>query len=773
MDLTKFIEPTILDNTDNNGDYGNMAFQTKDLVFLESGKEVEKFSNYERVTYPTDYAVMNKAMMNIKKIGERNKKSCAVRLRSRGGDVDTKAIDLWGDVCSSIVYSLCGGVCPTLHLNLSAIISTLKADSGAFIFSEIKDLYEYHTMEFGEYPKTYVGDKLNAKLERLYSSKKLSTTGKTYTGVFSAGIPSYNKEYIIGSYKFVRIESGKWDDDSEMSDGTMLPKDGTPLWVEVKPIVWKIKNWEDLPKEINPEGRGTAKYIEIKTEEAIISGIPFYPTSIDTNCSMWQNSTIRGYLNGINVNNIKRNGNIEFTAPNGGNFSNKNNFLSEAFNIDLNKTLKATDEKVLESEESIKEINDVMPKKSRLDKLNPDTTPTENRRKMTDTEIIKSWIDAGQSVLLRGPSGIGKTERIKKLYPNLIYLKLTNNMFPEKVVGSMNLQTGQSIPPAFAKQALLACANDDEKKLVQENIQNIYDIADTIYERSKNSKEKVIIMLDELLNVKPAVQSLVYTLVLNKLVETGKGLKLPANTVIVATGNQKKYSNVAEDLAEPLEKRFDHILDMEPKVGEWIYEYAIPNKIHPSVIGYIFSKYQENYKSEEIKDIGYFYEEPEVGEENLDKNGCRGRTNDPRGWVSISNTLYAFEEDLQKGKFIGKNVENLLEVTIGSKLREEWAGEFFDFYNNPTLTVEDVISKKYTQADFPGDINEKFACIASLLNANMEQVGICREFIRKHCDPEYLSLYDIYWAGNDENRMEKLTELQEMSTINDGGELEL
>ncbi len=25
---------------------------------------------------------------------------------------------------------------------------------------------------------------------------------------------------------------------------------------------------------------------------------------------------------------------------------------------------------------------------------------------MTDTEMIKSWIDAGQSVLLRGPSGI-------------------------------------------------------------------------------------------------------------------------------------------------------------------------------------------------------------------------------------------------------------------------------------------------------------------------------------------------------------------------------
>ena len=112
---------------------------------------------------------------------------------------------------------------------------------------------------------------------------------------------------------------------------------------------------------------------------------------------------------------------------------------------------------------------------------------------------------------------------------------------------------------------------------------------------------------------------------------------------------------------------------MQPKVGEWINEYAIPNKIHPSVIGYILSKYIQSGKSEHISDMGYFYEEPEVGEKRLDQNGCKGRTNDPRGWTSISNTLYAFEEDLRKGKFIGKDVEHMLEVSINSKLREEWA----------------------------------------------------------------------------------------------------
>ena len=276
----------------------------------------------------------------------------------------------------------------------------------------------------------------------------------------------------------------------------------------------------------------------------------------------------------------------------------------------------------------------------------------------------------------------------------------------------------------------------------------------------------IVKLLVELLNVKPAVQSLVYTLVLSKLVETGKGLKLPSNTVIVATGNQKKYSSVAVDLVEPLEKRFDHILDMNPKVGEWINEYAIPNKVHPSVIGYILSKYIQTGRSEEISDMGYFYEEPEVGEKNLDRNGCRGRTNDPRGWVSVSDSLYSFEEDLKKGKYIGKDVEYTLEQNLTSKLREEWAREFIDFYNIPTLTVEEVVTGSYSQADLPFDINDRFAYVTALLVADENQVGKCREFIREYCDPEYLQLYDICWAGNDEKRMLKITELQEMEMIN-------
>ena len=72
-------------------------------------------------------------------------------------------------------------------------------------------------------------------------------------------------------------------------------------------------------------------------------------------------------------------------------------------------------------EEQTEETKEFKPRKSRLQKLNPDKTKADDRSRMTDTEIIQNWIEAGESVLLRGPSGIGKTERIKTLYPCLLY----------------------------------------------------------------------------------------------------------------------------------------------------------------------------------------------------------------------------------------------------------------------------------------------------------------------------------------------------------------
>ena len=586
-------------------------------------------------------------------------------------------------------------------------------------------------VEYGYYPQKAVPKDMQEKLERAYKSGKMSKTRNSYTtdsrrfnDFGKKFLEKQHEEYKYNGKRYVRVEANS---DSvkitfTLSNGEQY-KDGDNVWVEVSPVKWLVDEKAKI----------------MLTENLIFSGVQFNHTK-DYHTKDFDRTDIK-------------------------------TFMDKHLSRDLLQT-----RRTITLEEQSKQTEKFKPKKSRLQKLNPDKTKEAERSRMTDAEIIQNWIEAGESVLLRGPSGIGKTEIIKTLYPDLIYMKLTNNMFPEKVVGSVNLQTGQSIPPDFAKTVIMQEATEEERKQIADNIQSIYDIADIVYERSKESDKKIVIMLDELLNVKPVVQSLVYTLVLNRIVEIGKGLKLPDNVVVVATGNQKKYSSVAEDLVEPLEKRFDHILDMEPKVGEWITEYAIPQKIHPAVIGYMLSKYNNSGKSEDMQDIGYFYEEPEVGEKHLDKYGQRGRTNDPRGWTSISNTLYNFERNLEQGKYEGKDVEDIIQRSISSKLRMEWASEFFDFYNLPTLTPEEVVAgigKGYTQEDLPIDISERVAYMTALITADESQVEACREFIRKYCDPEYLSIYDIYWAGKDERKQERISELQEMElTLHNSKEAE-
>ncbi len=681
----------------------NITFLTEEQVFGDD--QLDIFKKYGTACAITDFALLLGGRSNLHYPTKEGDSSSWWWTRTRyisfNKYADVVTVGIGGKKSSNYASDTEGGARPALpYSSISSMTS-----------NKLGKIFGITEVEYGEYPQTIVDESFSRELEDNFKQRTgIRETGKTYTTSFENSDNGFklitHAEFEYKGRKYIRFVGDKKGEYRHLSDGRTTAS-GEIYWVAVEPIKWLVDERADiaLSKKILFSG------FQLKKGED-------YDGDFDK-------TDIKQFIDNYFSNDIMTTPTIAYS-------------LSEL------------EEKGFIVEE----------KKSRLQKLNPDTTNPLDRRRMTDTEIIHAWIEAGQSVLLRGPSGIGKTERIKKLYPNLVYIKLTNNMFPEKVVGSINLQTGQIIPPDFAKQALLACATDEEKRLISENVQNLYDLSDEIYEQSKKSDEKIVIMLDELLNVKPEIQSFVYN-----LVETGKGLKLPANTVIVATGGQKKYSSNAEDLAEPLEKNFDHILDMQPKVGEWINEYAIPNKVHPSVIGYILSKYIQSGRNESISDMGYFYEQPEIGEERLDQNGCKGRTNDPRRWVSISNTLYAFEEDLSKGKFVGKDVEDLLYISISSKLREEWANEFFNFYNIPSISVEAVVTDSFSQADLPRDMNETFACVTSLLLADENQVEKCRNFIRENFDPEYLELYDNCWAGNDESKIMKMTELQEKAMI--------
>lgn len=220
----------------------------------------------------------------------------------------------------------------------------LKEEYGLDI-REVKDTQGniiHHTLQLGALPRTKINEEQSKILEKLYHGGNLQeglvATGRWYT---ENGQKEYKRdfagkhspEFEYNGELYVRQVAIPNEENLTYSDGTVTGKIGTIKWEKVEPISFVIKNWDEMPKAINPKGNGNAKYFDLRAEEAIIGNIPFYPDEDDLNSTMWQNSMPRGFLNGIDVRNITQNGNSEFGAARGGDFSDGCNFLEEAFNL--------------------------------------------------------------------------------------------------------------------------------------------------------------------------------------------------------------------------------------------------------------------------------------------------------------------------------------------------------------------------------------------------------------------------------------------------------
>lgn len=704
MKLEDLIVPILLGNTDEYNHFGNVNFQTRDMVYLSSSQ----YCFDEEKCFPTDYAILNQAFGDLaeenlisaltKNQNQETYEPCRLWLRSGFPSIyaynrenKVAVLNDQGEVFCANAYErrLPHALRPNMVLDINAYLAVRKALESDVRYRNVKSFKisncndKFHFMELGEFPDQYVGAKLNDHLEQAFEKRAIVPTGKTYTGCFEKKNtkPNYYNEYELDGKKYVRINKGYHNNG---------------YWVEVKPIMWEIKNWEELPQSINPNGTGSTKGIILRTLNAVMAGIPFYPNQQDQNITLWQNSTIRGFLNGYNVNNLIENGNVKYPAPNGGDFK-KYNFINQAFSKEI-EIISQIDKNALQNNQKRKGWGVQVVEEP-----------------MTVDEQIQFYVQNGKSFMLHGPSGIGKTRRIEEVDPDYVSITLRNGILPEEVIGKNiypnndKTQAGIWVPP--------------------------YWYADLCKKCQQEPNQNHVLFIDEITNVKPNEQSLVYHIVLNRAIGPNVG-QLPDNVVVAAAGNSIDESEAAYNMPEPLFRRFDGHIELKPDIQQWL-EWGSKNslkhqgqlRVHPLVASFV-GTYGDSV----------FYSPYDA--ENPPKYAI-----DPRGWEKVSDLIYANHGVLRK---------ELLENKVGKSI----ATSLMEYAKILPITVEDVVTENYHYNEIPTKFDAKYALALSLRFAKIDEIKLVRNFIREHLGAEILKMFDVAWVGNDDEKALHLKAIQ-------------
>ena len=334
-DWTKWIVPRVNDNNQPNGDDGDKSLRTTDTISIRSWEEVENQTNEERQRSLTDFALMNYTWQSNSYETEQGKRTGAPWLRSAYSIYIARNVYDDGSRDWYIVYGKSLGLCPALSLHLPSKISARSASREIGEVREVKSKDGktiYHTIELGEYPKTRVSSDKQEKLESMYNGGHLrgglKCTGKLYTTNGKQDSDEYflskqNPEFEINGEKYVRVTLWNNADGYLYEDGSNVARTGNVQWVKVEPITFRISNYRKF-------ALGLAKTLELDSDEIILSGIPFYPDSDHDNCSMWQNSMVRAFMNSAKTSEMD--GNPEYEAPLKFDFRNSG-MLYQAFNM--------------------------------------------------------------------------------------------------------------------------------------------------------------------------------------------------------------------------------------------------------------------------------------------------------------------------------------------------------------------------------------------------------------------------------------------------------
>ena len=237
-------------------------------------------------------------------------------------------------------------------------------------------------------------------------------------------------------------------------------------------------------------------------------------------------------------------------------------------------------------------------------------------RTVTATQARKSLLEAfrvKRPLFLWGPPGIGKSELVEGITKELGGLMI-------------DLRLGQMEPTDIRG---IPFYNKDK------NIMEYAPPGDLPDAETAAQYPIVVLFLDEMNSAPASVQSAAYQLILNRRV--GKYV-LPDNVVMVAAGNRESDKGVTYRMPTPLANRFIH-QEMKVDFASW-QEWAVMNKIHKDVVGYLSFAKQDLY--------------------DFDAKSASRAFATPRSWSFVSQLLNDGVDD--------ETMTNLVAGTVGEGL---------------------------------------------------------------------------------------------------------
>jgi hypothetical protein len=237
-------------------------------------------------------------------------------------------------------------------------------------------------------------------------------------------------------------------------------------------------------------------------------------------------------------------------------------------------------------------------------------------RTVTALQAKKSLLKAFQvkrPLFLWGPPGIGKSELVEGIANDL------GGLMIDLRLGQMEPTDIRGIP--FYNKDIGKMDWAPPVELPDEETAAQYPI--------------VVLFLDELNSAAPSVQSAAYQLILNRRI--GK-YKLPDNVVMVAAGHRESDKGVTYRMPTPLANRFIH-QEMKVDFASW-QEWAVNNRIHKDVVGYLSFAKQDLY--------------------DFDAKSASRAFATPRSWTFVSQLLDDNSDD--------DTTMNLIAGTVGEGL---------------------------------------------------------------------------------------------------------